>query len=114
MDRLEGLWTVSFQSNFQSFGAGVAVFSQNQILGGDSSYYYNGNATIKDNKVESKIHIVRFNKMGTSIFGNLDSFYLNVTGNISIPTMQLSGCMIEQPTMKITLQCNKVTGFEQA
>jgi hypothetical protein len=111
METLDGLWTVSFLSNFQSFGTGVAVFVGGRILGGDSSYYYDGKVNIKDNTGEATIEVVRFNKAGIAIFGNLDSFNLKVSGNLLTPDMELHGNMVEQPNMKITIKCKKITNI---
>lgn len=111
MDEFEGLWTVSFQSNFQTFGSGVAVFTHNRILGGDSSYYYQGSVKTDGSKVEASINVVRFNKEGNAIFGNIDSFNLRVTGDIRDSDMELSGNMVEQPNMKISIQCKKISSL---
>jgi len=109
MENLEGLWTVSFQSNFQTFGTGVVVFmGEGRILGGDSSYYYDGNLKERDNQAEANIKVVRFNKTGMAIFGNLDSFNLKVSGKITAPNMEMHGHMVEQPNMKITIKGKKI------
>ena len=115
MENLEGLWTVSFLSNFQTFGTGVVVFIRDRILGGDAAYYYEGNAKIQKGTlltgtdVEATVKVVRFNKAGTAIFGNLDSFTLKVSGNVSAAGMELHGNMVEQPNMKITIKGQKIT-----
>lgn len=109
MEKLNGLWTVSFQSNFQTVGTGVVVFIEDRILGGDSFYYYNGNAKFEGDKVEANIKVVRFNKAGMAIFGDLDSFSLKVCGDVSAPTMELRGNVVEHPNMKITITCQKIT-----
>jgi hypothetical protein len=109
MENLEGLWTVSFQSNFQTFGTGVAVFIHDRILGGDTFYYYDGNVKVQDNRAEASIRVVRFNKAGMAIFGNLDSFNLKVSGDIAASDIELHGNMVEQPNMKITIKGKKIT-----
>jgi len=111
MEKLEGLWTVSFQSNFQTFGTGVAVFKHDRILGGDSFYYYDGKVKFQGDMVEARVQIVRFNRTGVAIFGNLDSFNLKAAGTIAASDMELHGNMVEQPNMKITIKCKKITGF---
>lgn len=108
MENLEGLWTVAFQSNFQIIGTGVAVFTKDRILGGDTFYYYDGNVSIQGNLAEATIKVVRFNKAGMAIFGNLDSFNLKVSGDVSASEMELHGNMLEQPNMKITIRCKKI------
>lgn len=113
MEKLEGLWTVSFQSNFQTFGTGVVVFieDKDRILGGDSHYYFDGNIKVLDNKAEANIKVVRFNKAGMAIFGDLDSFNLKVSGDIAATDIELHGNMVEQPNMKITIKGKKITSF---
>lgn len=111
MENLEGLWTVIFQSNFQTFGSGVAVFVKDRLLGGDTSYYYDGNVKIEGDRVEASVKVVRFNKAGIAIFGNLDAFNLKVSGNVSTSEFALHGNMVEQPNMKITIKGKKVTGI---
>lgn len=111
MENVEGLWTVSFHSNFQTFGTGVAVFVQDRILGGDAAYYYDGNVKIQGNRAEASIKVVRFNKAGMAIFGNLDSFNLKVSGDITAPEMELHGNMVEQPNMKITIKGKKISNI---
>jgi len=111
MEKLEGLWTVFFQSNFQTLGTGVAVFMNDRILGGDSYYYYDGNVKVQGNKAEANIKVVRFNKAGMAIFGNLDSFNLKVSGDIAATDIELHGNMVEQPNMKITIKGKKISSF---
>ncbi|MGO9413836.1 MAG: hypothetical protein ACLP51_01675 [Syntrophobacteraceae bacterium] len=109
MENLEGLWTVYFRLGF--FGTGVAVFKNNRLLGGDTYYYYDGNFKLQDNRIEAKFRVVRFNLTGAAVFGNLDSFNLNVSGDVTGDEMQLHGKMLEQPDMKISINCKKMTGF---
>src|SRR5271169_2753966 len=109
MEKLDGLWTVYFRLGF--FGTGVVVFKDNRLLGGDTYYYYDGNFKLQDNRVDATIRVVRFNLTGVAIFGNLDSFNLNVTGDISGAEMQLHGNMSEQPDMKIEINCKKIVSF---
>lgn len=109
MEKLEGLWTVYFRLGF--FGTGVVVLKDNRLLGGDTYYYYDGNFKLQDNRFDATIRIVRFNLTGVSIFGNLESFNLNVSGDISGGVMQLHGHMVEQPEMKIEINCKKLTSF---
>ncbi len=109
MENLEGLWTVYFRLGF--FGTGVAVFKGNRLLGGDSHYYYDGNFKLQDNRIDATIMVVRFNLTGVTVFGNLDLFNLNVSGDITGDEMQLQGKMLEQPDKKISINCKKMTSF---
>jgi hypothetical protein len=111
METFEGLWTVYVQSNFQTIGSGVAVVIRDRILGGDGFYYYDGNLKVQGNTAEATIRIVRFNQAGMGIFGNLDSYTLRVSGDVSASPIELHGNMVEQPNMKITMKCQKITSL---
>lgn len=89
----------------------MAVLKDNRVLGGDTYYYYDGKFTLKDNRVEATIMVVRFNLTGVGVFGNLASFNLNVSGDITGNEMQLQGEMLEQPDMKISILCKKMSSF---
>lgn len=108
MESMNGLWTVIFQSNFQTVGTGVAVIINERILGGDSHYYYDGRATVTGNVIEAIINVVRYNKAGMAIFGNLDSYNLKVSGEVAVQDLVLQGNMVEQPNMRITIKCKKI------
>ena len=55
MENYEGLWTVFFQTNFQTIGSGVVVFVKNRMLGGDASYYYTADVMIEEKKIQADI-----------------------------------------------------------
>lgn len=111
MENYEGLWTVFFQSNFQTIGTGVVVIVKKRMLGGDAAYYYAADVKIEDKKIQANVNVVRFNKAGIAIFGNLDSFNLKVSGDVTSNEFALHGYMVEAPNMKITVRGKKVTGI---
>ena len=111
MENYEGLWTVFFQTNFQTIGSGVVVFVKNRMLGGDASYYYTADVMIEEKKIQADIKVVRFNKAGMAIFGNLDLFNLKVAGDVTGNEFALHGYMVEAPNMKITVKGKKIIGI---
>ena len=44
---LEGLYSVKFSSNVGNWGAGVALFTNGKVYGGDASYYHRGTASVE-------------------------------------------------------------------
>lgn len=111
MDSHEGLWVVSFKSNFQMLGAGVVVMINNQIFGGDSSYYFKGNLKKESKNATGIINVTRHNVHGISIFGNIGNFSLELTGQLNENNCFFNGFMVEQPSMKITIEGKKVSSL---
>ena len=103
---IEALWSVEFVSNTHSIGAGVAVFETGRVLGGDSSFMYVGDYKTENGIVHSNIHVTKYSNIGNmqSIFGPLTSFNLKVSGAVDPQTMVLTGTMIEQPQLQITIK----------
>ena len=82
----EGLWTVHFNSNLQLFGSGVLILCHDKsLLGGDAGYYYTGKYEITDSnsKIRGELDVIRYEPGYISVFGNLGSFHLNFSGQLS-------------------------------
>lgn len=55
---LEGLWSVEFGvPSASTYGAGIIVFVNGGIYGGDMSYYYIGNYKIEHEKVIAQLSV---------------------------------------------------------
>ena len=106
---LEALWSVEFGSNLGLIGAGVAVFETGRILGGDSAFMYVGNYKTVNGTVQANIHVTRYNNISQmqSIFGPLTSFHLSVSGKADQQSMVLTGTVVEQPQLQITIQATR-------
>ena len=103
---LEALWSVEFGSNVGSIGAGVAVFETGRVLGGDSAFMYVGNYKTDSGVVHSEIRVTKYNNLSgmQSIFGPLTSFNLKVSGKADPKEMVLTGSVVEQPQLQITIK----------
>ncbi len=103
---LEALWSVEFGSNVGSFGAGVAVFETGRVLGGDSAFMYVGNYKTDNGVVYSDIRVTKYNNLSgmQSIFGPLTSFNLKVSGKADAREMVLTGSVVENPQLQITIK----------
>jgi hypothetical protein len=108
---LEGLYSVKFNSNMGSWGAGVALFTNGKVYGGDASYYYMGTANVEGENVSARIHVGHHQGERMSIFGSLNEFNLEVSGTPSGDSFSLSGHVVEQPNMKITISGRKISAI---
>lgn len=97
----KSLWSIRFSSNSQGFGSGVIILDENQVVGGDHGYYYIGNCTFSDSTITASVTITRHNLGVTSIFGNLESVNLSLSGTIHGEQIQLSGNVKEYPQMTV-------------
>lgn len=65
---MEGLWTAEFGSNIGIVGGGVVVFRDGKILGGDGTYYYVGEYTVKGTVLQAKLRLSPFIEGAESVF----------------------------------------------
>ncbi len=96
---LEGLWTIEFVSNVETYGAGVVVFESGRILGGDSSYYYIGTFRVKNKIVEAEVEGTHYAGEAHSIFGFRHKFKLKLSGKPQVPLMKLKAHFVDNPLM---------------
>lgn len=86
-------------------GNGVVVFETSRVFGGDSTMIYVGNYQVENGLIQSKININNYAHVpGMSSVVNLDSFNLQVTGEIDSKEMVLSGYVVEDSSRKITIK----------
>ncbi|MFZ5451871.1 MAG: hypothetical protein ACOZF2_08400 [Thermodesulfobacteriota bacterium] len=98
-----GLWTVEFISMIGRSGKGVVVLNNNRLLGGDAGYYYSGNYEIDNNKFSGNLLIIRYDPMGISVFGDIDSFKLSFTGEVDNLHFSAVASIPEMPQFKIRI-----------
>src|SRR5437763_4531778 len=65
---MDGLWTAEFGSDTGMFGGGVAVFRAGKIVGGDHTYYYVGEYTLKGTFFQATLTISPFIEGAESVF----------------------------------------------
>jgi hypothetical protein len=65
---MNGLWTAEFGSSRGIFGGGVAFFHDGKIWGGDATYYYLGEYTLKGNTFKATLRISPFIQGAESVF----------------------------------------------
>ncbi len=94
---LEGLWTIEFVSNVETYGAGVVVFESGRIFGGDNCYYYIGTFRVKNKIVEAEVEGTHYSGEAHSIFGFRHKFNLKLSGKPQVPVMELKAHFVDNP-----------------
>ncbi len=65
---MNGLWTAEFGSSTGTFGGGVAVFEDGKILGGDGTYFYIGEYSLRGKTFEATLRLSPFIEGAESVF----------------------------------------------
>ena len=106
---MEGLWTVEFGSSAGIAGAGVAVFRDGKIMGGDSGYYYVGEYQLDGNRIVGSLNVTPFLPNYRSVFGTVGrAFRLKLDGSLSGATSAtLQGFPEDMPNMKFGARLTK-------
>jgi hypothetical protein len=77
-----GIYAVQFGVGAtMSKGSGVIVYRDGNVRGGDAGYAYIGNVSGEGGSLSGELEIVRHTPGYPSVFGDVDSFQLSVTGN---------------------------------
>jgi len=105
---LQGIYAVKFISNGGDFGVGIAIFDNNKIKGGDASYLYEGEYSLKGQAMRSTIVVSHYEGLAESVVGSLESFTLNVVGQADFQGFTLEGSVADQPEKTMTITGKKV------
>ena len=103
----DGIYHVQFASALGAAGEGLVVVKDGSVNGGDAGYLYLGRLVGSEGTaLGGQLHIKRWNPAHVSVFGPIDSFALNVTGQTSAAndSFTVSGGMPGQPGMSITIR----------
>ena len=105
---MDGLWTIEFGSG-DMFGAGVAVFFQGRILGGDAAHFYDGSYDCKQGSFTATIQVNPFIDGVQTVFRTMGkNLTLKISGTRrdeenAIAQGELSG----DPNLKIGIKLTK-------
>ena len=80
--KIDGLWTIEFISTLHLVGSGVAVLSDNRLLGGDEGYYYSGHYDTENGQFSGTIDVTRYNRKSLSVFGDIGQYTMELEGKI--------------------------------
>ena len=105
---VEALWSVEFVSNVGGVGAGVAIFENGSIYGGDGTYYYTGKYKIANSRVDATVKVVHYAGQPLSIFGqDPKPFDLKIGGPVSDSVMNLAGIRTDDVSKQMGLRLTK-------
>jgi len=94
---IEALWSVQFIADNNDYGAGVVVFENGRLYGGDSSYYYVGSYSVKDGVISAEILVTHYSGALNNILGPIEKVTWNVSGNIARDIFSVTGHAKEFP-----------------
>ena len=99
----DGTYTTHFQSSLGDFGSGIVTVIRNKISGGDSNYRYSGEFSEHGDMVRARICVQHYAGERNSIFGQLNSFTLDVNGVVRNGAGRLAGSVKKFPQAKIVI-----------
>ncbi len=107
---LQGIYSVKFVSNGNTFGVGIVIFDKNKLKGGDATYLYEGEYNIDDGgqTITSTISVSHYQGSTESVVGSLKKFTLNATGQISNQGFTLESKVTDQPDKTMTITGKKL------
>ena len=102
---IDGIYRVTFSSNSNDFGEGIAVFKGASVNGGDHGYIYTGTKSEDGAQFNSSLTIKQWNPSVPSVFGPIKEYILEIIGNSSGGNDFLAhGHVVGQAQAKITIR----------
>lgn len=111
MSKLRGLYLVQFVANNQSFGEGLVSIVDGMINGGDLSYLYQGRFDFYGNEIQATIEVTHYHGPANSVFGQLKTFSLKLSGNIISEGFEVNGGIPDMPNLSIKITGKKVANL---
>jgi hypothetical protein len=103
---IEGLWIVQYEG-LQGNGAGVAVFVNGRVLGGDTGYTYEGAYTVQDNMVTARIHVGNFLPNIPNVLGVRGDFDLQIRAPLGDDVIQGTMSLVGHPGMNVAVRLTR-------
>ncbi len=103
-----GIYKVSFTSNQQLFGEGLALFEDGRIHGGDAQYLFLGRYNLGGNTVTAEVTVRHYQGQPISIFGTQKEFKLSVAGKVTGSDFRVQGHVVGQPQLTIQIAGTKI------
>lgn len=104
---VEGLWSYEALSNTPEFASGVLVLVAGQVLGGNSENYFVGSYTVMNNRLAVAVKLASHNGHQRAVFGEMESFRLQIAGDLQNQSMELAGYVVDEPEKKILIRCER-------
>ena len=99
-----GIYHVRFSSSTGDFGEGIVVVKDDSVNGGDAGFLYKGKLSSNSGELSGQFNIKRWNPDHVSVFGPVDDFNLNLTGQVGQDnSFFISGGIDSQPQFTINI-----------
>ena len=95
----DGIYFVRFSRDLQDFGEGIAVIKNNTVNGGDYVCTYRGKTA--GNSLD--LQVTQHNPSVDTIFGNIETFIIQLSITPSEDGYQLSGTVKDNSNLQITV-----------
>jgi hypothetical protein len=102
---VEGLWSYETLSNTPEIASGVIVLIAGQVLGGNSENYFVGSYTVMNNRLAAAVKLASHIGEQQTVFGRMESFRLQIAGDVQDRSMELAGYVVDEPEKKILIRC---------
>jgi hypothetical protein len=103
---IEGLWIVQFEG-LQGEGAGVIVFENGKVLGGDGAYTYIGSYSVANSAVTARVKVSNFRPEIGNVMGIVGDYELQITAPIGDGILQGAMSLVNQPESGIAVRLTK-------
>lgn len=103
---IEGLWIVQYEG-LQGNGAGVAVFVNGRVLGGDAGYTYEGTYSVQDKFVTARVRVSNFLPNVPSVLGFVGDFDLEIQAPLNGDVIQGAMSLTGHPEIGIAVRLTK-------
>jgi hypothetical protein len=100
---LDGLWIVQYHGP-GGVGGGVVVFTQGQVLGGDSGFAYVGRYELSGDALTAKVTATQFDPNISSVLGVPGNHELLIEGKVANDAIEGTGALATHPDTKIVVR----------
>ena len=110
---LEALWSVSFISNVEGFGSGVAVLDTGRVLGGDAQRFYVGSYNVENGIANATVTVTPCAGPSMTLFGHAKKLTLKLTGKPERSEFALQGFVVENPALNSRIHFTRLAELPQ-
>jgi hypothetical protein len=101
----EALWSIEFIDNHEHHGGGIAVFYENQVLGGNNGFIYQGKYLLKGDVISFNVRIERFIDDVPGI--HKDEFNLTAKGKYNDLEFIVTGSPDDNDELVLAVKCTR-------
>ena len=103
----DALWSLEFISGDKTFAAGVAIFENDRVFGGDSQYYFLGTYRLSANFITGDLEVTHYNGPAYPFLGRAKTFSLIISGPFEDPVMELQANVAESKSKELRVRLTR-------